>query len=194
MRFFYPTALLFCCLSSSIWASEPIDNPENTQSTQSTRCSLVLVVDDSKVSAMLPANFIKIKSENLGIPVEVQMSFDPLDALAKAKEQLSKKEPYDVVVTDHDMPGMNGFELATRMRKMSLEGSGKGESPRFILNTANEEAAATLRENSIFEAVFQKKPKEVAEKVIELVVAGTPRKKSLPEDRATFKGDNMESN
>lgn len=65
----------------------------------------ILIVEDSIITAELEKNIL----ENVGY--EVDIATDGIDALDK----LSVKK-YDLLVTDVDMPRMNGFELTSRIR------------------------------------------------------------------------------
>ena len=69
----------------------------------------ILIVDDSKMlremlrHALLDGGFEKITEAK-----------DGKEALV-----LAKKESFDLVITDINMPNMNGFELITSLRKIS---------------------------------------------------------------------------
>ena len=65
----------------------------------------ILIAEDSLITAELEKNII----ENSGY--EVDLAVDGMDALDKL---YTKK--YDLLVTDIDMPRMNGFELTAKVR------------------------------------------------------------------------------
>lgn len=65
----------------------------------------ILVVEDSVTSRMLMKNIL----ENTGFLVET--AFDGIDGLAKIREN-----EYDVVISDVDMPRMNGFDMTASIR------------------------------------------------------------------------------
>jgi two-component system chemotaxis sensor kinase CheA len=65
----------------------------------------LLLAEDSITARTL------LKSILEAVGYEVMVSVDGLDALTKLK-----MEPFDLVVSDVDMPRMNGFELTTNIR------------------------------------------------------------------------------
>jgi two-component system chemotaxis sensor kinase CheA len=65
----------------------------------------LLLAEDSITARTL------LKSILEGVGYEVMVSVDGMDALTKLKT-----EPFDLVVSDVDMPRMNGFELTTHIR------------------------------------------------------------------------------
>lgn len=69
----------------------------------------VLVVDDNPAVVDTLAAML----ERLG--VEVGPCVDPADAIAVVRDDPAA---WDLVITDYDMPGMNGAELAKRLRKL----------------------------------------------------------------------------
>lgn len=69
----------------------------------------VLCVDDDRLSAEVTAEMLR----NLGY--EVTMCTDPMAALASA----SAMAGFDLLVTDIDMPEMDGFALADRLRRQN---------------------------------------------------------------------------
>lgn len=69
----------------------------------------ILLVDDSPVA-------LEILSEMLG---ELACSVDSVDSAENAltlMERVSRRQPYDLIITDWRMPGMDGVELARRIR------------------------------------------------------------------------------
>jgi DNA-binding response OmpR family regulator len=68
----------------------------------------ILVVEDDQDTAL----FLRHVLENRG-QFEVTHTFDPAAALA-----LVVDEPWDLVVTDLELPGMNGLELVAALRRL----------------------------------------------------------------------------
>lgn len=69
----------------------------------------ILIVDDSNMLR----DMVKYALTEGGYP-NVTEAVDGVDGLRKAKEAA-----YDLIVTDINMPNMNGFELITELRKLS---------------------------------------------------------------------------
>lgn len=65
----------------------------------------ILVADDSLTTRTLLKNIMEMSG------YEVRTAFDGLDAY-----EILKKEPFDLVISDVDMPRMNGFELTESIR------------------------------------------------------------------------------
>jgi two-component system, chemotaxis family, chemotaxis protein CheY len=70
----------------------------------------ILIVDDSNMLR----DMVKYALNEGGYP-DVVEAVDGVDALAKAKETA-----FDLVVSDINMPNMNGFELITELRKLPV--------------------------------------------------------------------------
>ena len=68
----------------------------------------ILIVDDSNMLR----DMVKYALNEGGYP-DVTEAVDGLDGLAKAKITA-----YDLIVTDINMPNMNGFELIVELRKL----------------------------------------------------------------------------
>jgi len=73
----------------------------------------ILIVDDSNMLR----DMVKYALNEGGYP-DVVEAIDGVDALAKAKVT-----SFDLVVTDINMPNMNGFELIAELRKLSVYAS-----------------------------------------------------------------------
>ncbi len=69
----------------------------------------VLIVDDHKTFLLLLTHALK----KLGVGCQVVSASDGFTALAQLKQQ-----SFDLMVTDYNMPGMNGLELAEAARQM----------------------------------------------------------------------------
>jgi two-component system chemotaxis sensor kinase CheA len=81
---------------------EPVDAPHGTTTGHRGR---LLIAEDSITARTL------VKSILEGAGYEVVASVDGLDALTRLKS-----EAFDLLVSDVDMPRMNGFELTSRIR------------------------------------------------------------------------------
>jgi len=71
----------------------------------------MLVVDDSSTVTRV------IRHLALGWGMRVTACHDPREALASLRTQANINEPYDLVLLDHHMPGMNGLQLAARIHE-----------------------------------------------------------------------------
>jgi two-component system, sensor histidine kinase RetS len=71
----------------------------------------MLVVDDSSTVTRV------IRHQALSWGMRVTVCHDPREALASIRMQANLNDPYDVVLLDHLMPGMNGMQLATRIHE-----------------------------------------------------------------------------
>jgi two-component system, sensor histidine kinase RetS len=71
----------------------------------------MLVVDDSSTVTRV------IRHQALSWGMRVTVCHDPREALASIRMQANLNDPYDVVLLDHMMPGMNGMQLATRIHE-----------------------------------------------------------------------------
>ncbi len=72
----------------------------------------VLVVDDNETNRRVLAE--QLKNANF----EVEVADSGIDALTVLQRAVESGNPYQVVLTDHHMPGIDGLELARRIRKI----------------------------------------------------------------------------
>jgi PAS domain S-box-containing protein len=71
----------------------------------------VLIVDDNASNRAL-------LQETFGhFHIESEVADGPAAALAKIKLSRQKKEPYNLIITDHQMPGMDGISLVKEIKK-----------------------------------------------------------------------------
>ncbi len=71
----------------------------------------LLVVDDSSTVTRV------LRHHALSWGMRVTACHDPREALASLRTQANINEPYDVVVLDQQMPGMDGMQLAARIHE-----------------------------------------------------------------------------
>ncbi len=83
----------------------------------------LLIVDDMSVSRQVLSQLL----EQLGL-VDVRTAQSGAEALERLE-----KHPVDIVIADLNMPGMDGIELAHRIRE-----SRRGHDVRFVLCSAND--------------------------------------------------------
>jgi hypothetical protein len=74
----------------------------------------MLVVDDSSTVTRV------IRHQALSWGMRVTVCHDPREALGSIRMQANLKDPYDIVLLDHMMPGMTGMQLATRIHEDML--------------------------------------------------------------------------
>jgi CheY-like chemotaxis protein len=76
----------------------------------------VLIVDDSQDNCEL----MKVLFETSGAKTKLMLRSSEVAAAVKAAKRLG--EPFDMIVIDIMMPELNGFELATNLRKDGYDG------------------------------------------------------------------------
>lgn len=74
----------------------------------------VLVVDDSRTVTRV------LRHQALSWGMRVTTCHDPKEALASLRTQANLREPYDAVILDQNMPGMNGMQLAARIHEDAI--------------------------------------------------------------------------
>ncbi len=79
----------------------------------------VLVVDDSALIVKLIEDMLKRRNVN------VDRAYTPEEALEKIVKNI-----YDVYIIDYELPGLNGLELARKIKEMNDKG-------KVIIITAN---------------------------------------------------------
>jgi len=156
----------FVLLTANACASNSNTQPQELTSPNGT--PRVLILDDEAISLGLAVRAVRKKSQDMNIELDIRSTLSAEEAL-----RLHGEEAFDIVVTDRNMPEMQGEEFAQRIRKLSLD-SLSTTSPRIILNSTDKVA----NDGNLFDAIVQKKPPEVAEQVMEMVRVGS-RKNSL---------------
>jgi CheY-like chemotaxis protein len=103
----------------------------------------ILLVDDSKTDRLLYSKIIKHITPDYNI-----------DTASDGKEALEKiiKSPPALVITDHIMPEMNGYELVTELAKAEI----KGKPPVIVLSSDIDRHTIDDYNQVGIEFVFQK--------------------------------------
>lgn len=104
---------------STFWFSVPLEavaedagnSPFFTEQLQGLR---MLVVDDNASCRLV------IQQQAAGWGMQVTTAVNGKQAMALLRTQANLDEPFDVVILDHDMPGMNGLELAAKLKEDPL--------------------------------------------------------------------------
>lgn len=98
----------------------------------------VLVVDDDPAPREIVSKYLAADGH------EVITASNGAEAMVKIMQ-----EPFDLLLTDHAMAGMNGLQLTAALQKM-------GSGQPVILMTASSEVASVLEENRGVSAVLRK--------------------------------------
>lgn len=119
--------------SPVIWLSLPARADDSI--TEEVNSSLLdgrhlLVVDDSSTMTRV------IRQQAISWGMRVTACHTPREALASIRTQANLKDPYDIVIVDQDMPGMNGMQLAARIHDDPLP----GKPPVIIMLTGMQNA------------------------------------------------------
>ncbi len=104
---------------STFWFSIPLEavaeeagnSPFFTEQLQGLR---MLVVDDNASCRLV------IQQQAASWGMQVTTAVNGKQAMALLRTQANLDEPFDVVILDHDMPGMNGLELAAKLKEDPL--------------------------------------------------------------------------
>ncbi|HMS91282.1 MAG TPA: response regulator [Candidatus Absconditabacterales bacterium] len=103
----------------------------------------ILVVDAKEDNALLS----KKNLENLGVDKEnITIVKDGLEALEAAKKQL-----FDVIITEIQLPGMDGAQLSETVRTIYQE-----KSPKMVVYTANQFVEEIPKINKSFDTIILK--------------------------------------
>ena len=110
-------------LGSTFWVRVPLPQATLAQQTRpASRAPLVLVADDNQVNRKLAKRLL----EKLGCEVDVAED-------GKEAVELWNKRPYDIILMDCQMPEMDGYEAARRIRSSG----GRGAEIPVIATTAS---------------------------------------------------------
>ncbi len=115
----------------------------------------ILIVEDSTMVR------ITVKRTLAAVDFEVTEARDGVEGLTKAKESLGK--PYDLVLTDLNMPNMDGLSMIQEMRQIPAY----AETPIVILTTESGEDKKSIGHESGVSAWLVKpfEPDELVEMV-----------------------------
>jgi len=105
--------------------------------------SNILIVDDNKTDRLLYSKILK----NITPEYNVEVASDGREAIQKILSS-----PPALVITDHAMPIMNGYEFVVELKKMDL----KGKPPIIVLSSDIDRAVINDYTELGIEFVFQK--------------------------------------
>ena len=89
-----------------VYNIKPIINIQKNSKNKENKEKRILLVDDSATTRMLQRNIIRSAGYNVNVAI------NGFDALTKIVS-----EDYDIIITDIEMPEINGFELTERLRQ-----------------------------------------------------------------------------
>ncbi|KAB2954297.1 response regulator [Heliorestis acidaminivorans] len=131
----------------------------------------LLIVDDNQKSCQL----LKSIFEKLQIPVR-EIAFNGMEALEKIAKNNRKNEPFDLILLDTQMPGMNGYEVADKIHEQSKQ----SPSPKIIFLTSQTELKKDGT-NRPLQAGEQRLFKPVKKQELYNLLKITLEEKALPE-------------
>jgi signal transduction histidine kinase/CheY-like chemotaxis protein len=105
--------------------------------------SNILIVDDNKTDRLLYSKILK----NISPEYDVEVASNGKEAIEKIISS-----PPALVITDHAMPVMNGYEFIVELKKMNI----KGKPPVIVLSSDIDRAAINDYTELGIEFVFQK--------------------------------------
>lgn len=127
----------------TIWVDSKPGEGSDFQFTLPVASANILIVDDSKTDRLLYSKILK----------NITPDYD-VDVASNGKEALDKilASPPALVITDHGMPVMNGYEFVKELKKADI----KGKPPVIVLSSDIDRTIATDYHELGIEFVFQK--------------------------------------
>ena len=127
----------------TIWVESKPGEGSDFQFTLPVASANILIVDDSKTDRLLYSKILK----------NITPEYD-VDVASNGKEALEKilASPPALVITDHGMPVMNGYEFVKELKKADI----KGKPPVIVLSSDIDRTIATDYNELGIEFVFQK--------------------------------------
>ena len=129
----------------------------------------VLVVDDNQTNRFILMEYLK----SWGcLPVEATSGKEALSIL---RESVASKEPFDLLLTDFQMPGMSGFELAKKIREIK----DSKVVPTIALSSAGMRGDAKICRDIGIEGYLNKPVRRDGLRKAIILVLGLSKKKEL---------------
>ncbi len=131
----------------------------SAESRMDTRALNVLVVDDDRIAAEHAQSVLS----EVGIRADICTSGE--EALRMLEVQHQKQNPYNLVLMDWIMPGMNGLETSAEIRKQFAEESAVVVLTAYNWDDIHEEAERVGVENFLTKPLFADKVIEAFERI-----------------------------
>lgn len=131
---------------STLWFTLPLPADPNSErqaiSPNSFSNKTLLIVDSSQTVTRI------LRRQTLGWGLIVSVSHDAHEALANIRSQATLGEPYDAVLFDYDLPGLNGLQFARRLHDQMQQHS----MPLLLLMSSSKQSISrsTLEQNHVF--------------------------------------------
>ncbi|WP_197530599.1 PAS domain S-box protein [Bythopirellula polymerisocia] len=97
--------------------SNQIDLQRETDASNNRLCCRVLVVDDRRDVRFLTQRILRDAG------AEVSLAEDGLDAIRQLKQSLRDEHIWDLILLDMQMPRLDGYQAATKIREMGFKGA-----------------------------------------------------------------------
>jgi two-component system sensor histidine kinase/response regulator len=113
---------------STFWVSVPLERGPAARSLlppPDLRGCRVLVVDDNHTAAAVLAEML------LAMGFQVEQANSGPQALEKLRQSMASQQPFGLLLLDWRMPGMDGIQLAGRIRAL-----GMAQVPKMLMVTA----------------------------------------------------------
>ena len=79
---------------------------------------MLVVDDDNSIRSILPRILISV-GKQLDLEIKVDTATDGLEGIEKYEERFKAGNPYDVVLTDLNMPRASGADVVRRVKELS---------------------------------------------------------------------------
>lgn len=117
---------------------QPVAAPDDAAILARLKGLRLLVVDDNHTVTRV------IQQQGIGWGMHVVTADNGAEGLAQARNAANLGEPFDIIIVDHNMPGMSGLQLAARIKEDALL---RGDVLVIMLTGVNIAPTSTMARN-----------------------------------------------